>query len=381
MSKNETLKKKPFEFNWGPGLFIITYHAILFLGLPFYFLYCETASWKLVTASMALMYMTGLGVTMGYHRLHSHAAYKANPIVEAIILFFATLGTQGSALRWSFDHRYHHAFVDTDKDPYSVKRGFWYAHFIWLFEKPKEIESKVISDLARNPVLRFQHRFYGSLLFVTNALVIWFLGWFFQDYLGAIVFGFFVRMFLLHHLTWFINSLAHTWGSRHFSQEHSAVDNYVIAFLTFGEGYHNYHHTFASDYRNGIRWYHFDPTKWLIWTLAKLRLAKQLKRMQKIQIEERLLLDKKRVLLEKLPPSLQMHKEEWEKKISDLIDSVLTKLRDLKKLNEQYLEMKKEGQKEHLQALKIEMKTLKKKLAQEAKKWGAFSGELINLNS
>lgn len=383
MDKNVAETKKPFVFNWGPGLFIITYHAILLFGLPLYFLYCDVSSWKLIVFSAALMYATGLGITMGYHRLHSHASYKIHPVVESVIVFFATMGAQGSAIRWSFDHRYHHAFVDTDKDPYSIKRGFWYAHFIWLFEKPKAIEQTVISDLARNPILRFQHKHYVLLMFLTNAIAVFFTGWFFKDYLGAVVFAFFVRMFFLHHFTWFINSLAHTWGSRHFSQEHSAVDNYIIALLTFGEGYHNYHHTFAADYRNGIRWFHFDPTKWLIWLLSKCRLARQLKRVQRVQIEERLLLDRKRLLLEKFPPSLEVHKEEWDKKISDLIDSVLTKLKQLKKLKEEYLLLKKEkkGEKEYLQNLKKEIKDLKKNLTKEGKKWNILSGELVNSHS
>jgi len=383
LNKDDTQKKKPFVFNLGPGLFLIGYHALLLFGLPLYFIYCRPASWGLIAFSAALMYASGLGITMGYHRLYSHSSYKIHPIAESVILFFGTLATQGSALRWSFDHRHHHAFVDTDRDPYSVKKGFWYAHFIWLFEKPKEIEKSVISDLARKPLLQFQHKYYGLLMLLANLIAFAVAGWIFGDYLGAFVFAVLVRMFFLHHFTWFINSLAHTWGARNFSQEHSAVDNYIIALLTFGEGYHNYHHTFAADYRNGICWYHFDPTKWLIWTLSKCRLAKQLKTMQKVHIEERLLLDRKRVILEKLPPSLQSKKEEWEKKISGLIDSALQKLQELKKLKEQYLTMKKEksAEKSQLQHLKKEMKELKKKIALEAKQWNTFSGEAVNLNS
>ncbi len=380
LEKDRAAEGKPFVFNWGPGLFIIAYHAILLFGLPLYFFYCDTSSWGLVLFSTALMYVTGLSITVGYHRLYSHAAYKVHPAIEAVIIFFGTMAAQGSAIRWSFDHRHHHAFVDTDRDPYSINKGFWYAHFIWLFEKPKPIESTVVPDLMKNPLLRFQHKHYALLMFTTNLIAVVCTGFVFKDYLGAVVFTFFVRMFFLHHFTWFINSLAHTWGSRHFSQEHSAVDNYIIALLTFGEGYHNYHHTFASDYRNGIRWYHFDPSKWSIWLLHKCGLARQLKRVQRVQIEERLLLDRKRILLEKFPPAFQAQKEEWEKKISDLIDSVLLKLKQHKKVKEEYLQMKKEkkGEKGHLQNLKKEIKDLDEQLAQESKRWDALSGELTS---
>ena len=374
--------EKKRGFNWGPGLFIIIYHAILLIGLPFYFVCCKTACWQLILCSAILMYLTGLSVTMGYHRLYSHMSYKTKPIVESVLLFFGTMATQGSAVRWSFDHRHHHSFVDTDQDPYSINKGFWYAHFMWLFEKPKTIEKSVVSDLFRNPLTAFQHRHYAILWFVTNIAAVLFFGWAFQDYLGAIVFGLFVRMFFLHHFTWFINSLAHVWGARTFSQELSAVDNYLIALLTFGEGYHNYHHTFASDYRNGIRWFHFDPTKWLIWLLYKCGLAFQLRRMHPAQIEERILLEKKKLLLEKIPASLVQQKEEWEKKISEVIEGIVLKLKQMKKLQETYSELKKKKEegKELLESLKLESKELKKSFLKEHERWASLSKDLAELS-
>jgi len=328
--------------------------------------------------STVLLYVTGLSVTAGYHRLYSHLTYKLNPVVEAILLFFSTMATQGSALRWSYDHRHHHAFVDTDRDPYSIKKGFWYAHFLWLLEKPKEIEDKVVSDLLKNPLLRFQHRYYGILMLVTNLSAFLLVGWWLNDYLGAFLFVWLVRLFFLHHFTWFINSLAHTWGSRDFCKELSAVDNYMISLLTFGEGYHNYHHTFAYDYRNGIRWYHFDPTKWLIWTLHKCGLAHQLKRVHHYRIKEKLLLDSKRMLLEKLEPLPQ--KEDWEMKISSILDNVLTKLKQLRELMDRYRAAKKSKEmQEGLQALKLQIKELKKGLEEEYKRWSTLSQDISTL--
>ena len=319
---------------------------------------------------------------MGYHRLYSHMAYKINPVAEAIMLFFATMATQGSAIRWSFDHRHHHAFIDTDRDPYSIKKGFWYAHFLWLFEKPIEIENGVVSDLVRNPLLRFQHRYYGLLWVVTNGIAFLSFGWLFQDYLGAFVFTILVRMFFLHHFTWLINSLAHVWGAQNFSQEISAVDNYIIALLTFGEGYHNYHHTFAQDYRNGIRWYHFDPTKWAIWILYKFGLARQLRKVQKYQIEEKILLERKRTLLEKTNFPHVSQKEEWERKVSIVIENVAEKLKQVKKLQEKYQELKKakEGR-TLLQSLKVEIRALRRSLDEEYQKWIDFSCEIASFSS
>ncbi len=358
------------EFNWGPGSFLVGYHLLLLVALPWYFLH-YTLTWKLALISSVLMYVTGLSVTAGYHRLYSHTTYKINPVVEAILLLFSTMATQGSAIRWSFDHRHHHAFVDTDRDPYSIKKGFWYAHFLWLFEKPKPIENSVVSDLIRKPLLRFQHRFYGLLMLLTNVAAFLVVGWCLNDYLGAFLFAWVARTFVLHHFTWFINSLAHTWGSRPFCQELSAVDNYMISLLTFGEGYHNYHHKFAYDYRNGIRWYHFDPTKWLIWVLNKCKLAHQLKRVHPFLIEKKLLLDRKALLLEKIQTSLHAQKEEWEQKVTTVIDNVLAKLEAVKDLREEYSTLKKnkEEKKDTLYNLKLQLKDVKKSLNREYRLW------------
>lgn len=358
------------NFNWIPGLFLIGYHGLLLILLPLYFLHATPSS-SLILVSALLMYITGLSVTAGYHRLYSHTTYKINPVIEAVLLFFATMATQGSALRWSFDHRHHHAFVDTDRDPYSIKKGFWYAHFFWLFEKPKPIENKVIADLVKRPLLRFQHRFYGTLMVVSNVLVTFLIGYFFQDYFGAFVFAWLLRTFFLHHFTWFINSLAHTWGARTFCEELSAVDNYVIALLTFGEGYHNYHHTFAYDYRNGIRWYHFDPTKWLIWTLSKLGLASSLKKNSRQFIEEKLILAKKEQLLEKIQHSLEDYTESWKEKIEELSSQVIEKLQELKQLKTLYLSLKASQGKEkgRIKEIRSQMKAIQKHLKIQWRYW------------
>ncbi len=370
------------EFNWPTGLFIIVYHLLLVVALPIFFLH-HSVSWQMITISAVLLYASGLGVTVGYHRLYSHPTYRTRPVVEAVILFFATMATQGSALRWSFEHRHHHAFVDTDRDPYSIKKGFWYAHFFWLFQKPQEIDPKVVADLMRNPLLRFQHKHYATLMFATNVLTTLAVGYWMNDYLGAFLFAWLTRLFFLHHFTWFINSLAHTWGARTFCKELSAVDNYIIALLTFGEGYHNYHHTFANDYRNGIRWFHFDPTKWIIWTLHKCGLATDLKRIPRHRIQEKIFAEHKQQLMEKIQSSLSEQKEEWEQKVTSAIDTILSRLREIRDLKDQYYTLKKArtGKKEILKTLNSQIKALNRTLNQEYRNWVDLSHRLGDLTS
>lgn len=361
------------EFNWGPGIFLLVYQPLLLLTLPFYFYYAAP-SWGMVAISIVLLYLTGLSITAGYHRLFAHRSYRAHPIIEAIVLFFGSMSVQGSALRWAFDHRLHHAYVDTDQDPYSIKKGFWYAHFLWILEKPREIEPKVVSDLLKNKMIVFQHRYGKPLMLFTNLLVFLLVGWLLNDYLGAFILASWTRMFALHHFTWFINSLAHTWGDKPFCQEMSAVNNYVIALLTFGEGYHNFHHTFAQDYRNGIRWYHFDPTKWLIWTLHKLGLADNLKTMDAYTIKKRLVLENKELLLDKLCKLWYVKKDELEQKVIELSERLVANIAQVSQLKEQYKALCKECNEQALvKQLKHELSELHAILKKDWRLWTKLS--------
>ncbi|MBI2742417.1 MAG: fatty acid desaturase [Chlamydiales bacterium] len=368
---------KSKRYDWGVIVFIVGYHLALLIGLPIYFIN-HSPSWGLCVTAGVLMYISGMSVTAGYHRLYSHQTYKINPVVEAVLLFFATVATQGSALKWAADHRKHHAFVDTDRDPYSIKKGFMYAHVLWLFHKADPIDPKIIADLSKNRLLAFQHKYYGLLMMLCNALVFLFFGYLFNDYLSAFVFIWGVRMLVLHHFTWFINSLAHTWGSQKFSQEHSAVDNYLMSIFTFGEGYHNYHHTFASDYRNGVRWFHFDPTKWLIWTLSKFKLAHNLRRISGIRIQEAIISEQKSDLIEQVKQYLSTNRAIAEEKIEKLTADLLAKFASFTQLKEQYKEYKKERtkDKDSLKQLNREIKTLKKTLQADWQDWKRFCRDI-----
>ncbi len=372
---------KKSKYDWGVLFFIVGYHLALLVGLPIYFLhYSPTAS--VYIATIALVYISGIAVTAGYHRYYSHLTYKTNRGVEAILLFFATMATQGSALKWAYDHRKHHAYVDTDQDPYSIKKGFMFAHVLWMFNKSEPIDRKVVADLCKNPLVMFQHRFYAPLMVLTNAIAVLFMGWVFNDILTSFVFIWGVRLFLLHHFTWFINSLAHTWGSRPFSQEHSAVDCYAVSLFTFGEGYHNYHHTFANDYRNGIRWYHFDPTKWLIWLLAKCKLAHGLRRVSHERIREKMILERKNELMEKVKQYLSANSAAWEAKIEKITQDLLSKCSDFGQLNQQYQLYKKNkpANRDLIQELSEKIKGMRKSLKEDWQAWRRLSKEIMRHN-
>lgn len=241
--------------------------------------------WLAVTYSFC-----NLSITAGYHRLWAHKAYQAHPALRAIYAIGGAFALQNSALHWSSDHRPHHKFVDNnDKDPYSAKRGFWYSHIGWMLRhyNPDSYDDySNCRDLQKDKIVMWQHKYYLTLALVTNLGIPLLLGILYQDIVGMLLVVGALRLFLSHHSTFFINSLAHIWGTQPYSEKNSARDNTLLAVFTFGEGYHNFHHIFEGDYRNGVRWWQYDPTKWLIKACSWLGLANKLRVTPKVRIEK-----------------------------------------------------------------------------------------------
>jgi len=225
---------------------------------------------------------TGMAITSGYHRLWAHRTYQAHWSVRLIYLFFGTMALQNSVLIWASQHRAHHRFVDdVDRDPYSAKRGFWFSHIGWILRNYPSGEPDFTNakDLQRDPMVVFQHRYYVPLAVGLNFALPLAIGFAVGDPIGVFLLAGLLRLVVNHHFTFFINSLAHMWGSQPYTDENSARDNGALALITYGEGYHNFHHIFQNDYRNGVRWWQYDPSKWLIATLSGLGLASDLKRV------------------------------------------------------------------------------------------------------
>jgi stearoyl-CoA desaturase (Delta-9 desaturase) len=228
-----------------------------------------------------IMYVaTGMSITGGYHRHFAHVSYKANPFVRFFYLIFGACAMQNSALHWSADHRLHHRFTDTDKDPYNAKRGFWWSHMGWVFyQSPTDRDFAIVGDLWRDRWVRWQHHHHVKIALLVGFGVPFLIGIPFGCPWGMMLWGGLIRVVFVHHATFLINSAAHVWGRQPFSRSDSSRNSTLLAFFTYGEGYHNFHHRFPSDYRNGIRWYQWDPTKWLVGGLASIRFASQLHRV------------------------------------------------------------------------------------------------------
>ena len=200
-----------------------------------------------------------MSITAGYHRLWSHKAYDANPVVRFVLAVGGAMALQNSILHWCSDHRVHHKFVDQNgKDPYSAKRGFFFSHIGWMlrdYQAQRYSDYSNCKDLQKDKIVMWQHNFYLPIVIATNFGIPMFLGWLNGDILGMLLLAGVFRLVLVHHVTFFINSLAHIWGKQPYTDKNTARDNGILAFFTFGEGYHNYHHIFEYDYRNGIKWW------------------------------------------------------------------------------------------------------------------------------
>ncbi|MFI5182428.1 MAG: fatty acid desaturase [Thermoanaerobaculia bacterium] len=265
------------ERDWTNILFLILSPLVGIGGTFAYSARFGVAWWEPVLCLM-LFVTIGLSIGTGYHRRFAHRTYECHSAVEAVLLFFGAMALQNSALRWSRDHRDHHRFVDTDRDPYSIKRGALWAHFLWIFYKePPDSGFENVPDLLGNPRVMWQHRWYSAVGVGIGLGLPTLVGALFGSPLGGLLWGGFLRIVLVHHTTFFVNSVAHLWGARPYSTENSARDNWILAFFTHGEGYHNFHHKFPSDFRNGIRWYQWDPNKWCIQGFRLSGLARNLR--------------------------------------------------------------------------------------------------------
>jgi len=278
---------------------------------------------RLYTAIWAIVFYfnSGLGITAGYHRLWAHTSYSASLPLKIYLAAVGGGAVEGSIRWWSRDHRAHHRYTDTQKDPYSVRKGLLYSHIGWMVMKqnPKRIGRTDISDLNDDPVVVWQHKHYLKVVLFMGLIfpsVVAGLGW--GDYWGGFIYAGILRVFFVQQATFCVNSLAHWIGDQPFDDRNSPRDHVITAFVTLGEGYHNFHHEFPSDYRNAIEWWQYDPTKWSIWAWKQLGLAYDLKQFRANEIEkgrvqqQQKKLDQKRAKLDWGIPLDQLPVMDWD---------------------------------------------------------------------
>jgi stearoyl-CoA desaturase (delta-9 desaturase) len=270
--------------SWLNTLFLLGTLGLALILVPLK-LSLQGLRWSEVGVLLVMYSLTGLAITVGYHRLFSHRAFQAAWPLRLAVLLLGAAAFQNSALAWCSDHRHHHRFVDDpERDPYPVRRGFWYAHWLWVMEGGERPYDGV-ADLERDPLVRWQRRYHFWIGGAVAALPVLAVGLATGNVLGQLVMGLLLRIVLTHHSTFLINSAAHWFGTQPYTDANSARDNVLLAPFTFGEGYHNFHHMWQWDYRNGPRWYQWDPAKWLIAAFAWVGLARGLRRVPDTAIQ------------------------------------------------------------------------------------------------
>lgn len=255
--------------NWPVILFMTSVHLLALLALlPSNF------SWGAVVLMLVMHFATGcLGVTLGFHRLVTHRSFQAPKWLEYILIFFGSLAMQGGPIEWIGLHRHHHAYSDQEIDHHSSIKGFLWSHVVWMFfDVPAKQEiPRFTKDLAGDPVYEFLEKYFIAVQFGLAVLFYLLGGWPF------VVWGIFVRLVTVYHITWFVNSATHKFGYRSHESGDRSTNCWWVALLAFGEGWHNNHHAYQYSARHGLEWWEIDVTWMIIQALAAVGLATKIK--------------------------------------------------------------------------------------------------------
>ena len=270
--------------------FLISTPILAIVGMVWYYMEYGV-SWKEPTIFAGMYFATGLSITAGYHRLFSHRTHTA---AWPLRLFYAVMAAgafQNSAIKWCSDHRRHHLLTDSERDPYSTVHGFFWAHMGWVMVEESGEEVEKVGDLQSDPILVWQEKHIFKIGALSGIILPGIIGYFalggFAGFMGGLVWGGLLRLVFVHHGTFLINSAAHVWGSQPYSLENTSKDLHFLSLFTFGEGFHNFHHTFQADYRNGHKWYHWDISKWWIKALSWVGITSNLHKVPQQTIESR----------------------------------------------------------------------------------------------
>jgi len=258
------------RINWKNVIIIASFHL---LAIPAFF----TFSWQNVAALIIGNWIVGsLGVGLGWHRLLTHRGFKAPKWLEYTLSTLATMSIQDSPDKWIATHRMHHKFTETDQDPHSTLKGFWWAQIGWIVwgtaqDHDRKTLQKYVPDLIKDNGHALISRFYYVPIIVSAFILFAIGGW------TMVIWGVFARVVVGWHTTWFVNSLSHIYGSRPHATGDDSTNNWFVALLTFGEGWHNNHHAFPTSARHGLEWYQFDMNWIAIRILEKLGWAENIR--------------------------------------------------------------------------------------------------------
>ena len=250
---------------------------------------------------LGMYVLTVLGITVGYHRLFTHRSFETNRIVQVVLAVFGSMAIQGPVLKWVAMHRRHHQHSDEPNDPHTphhrgrgvmgVLRGLWHAHLGWIFDPDPPDLLNYVKDLRQSALVRRVSALFPLWVVVGLLLPSILGGLLTGTWTGALrgfAWGGLARIFLVHHVTWSVNSVCHLWGQQPYRSDDQSRNNAVFGFLALGEGWHNTHHAFPTSARHGLRWWQIDVSYWVIRGLAAMGLAWNVKLPSKRALQREL---------------------------------------------------------------------------------------------
>lgn len=243
--------------------------TVLAIGL----LWQRAVHWSDIILLVSMYTLVAFGVTVGYHRMLTHRSFRPNPVIKFFLLVLGSMSLEGPTLEWAATHIKHHAQSDREGDPHSPVHGFFHAHMGWIFDSEQADPNIYCRNLVNDRMVVFIGRTF--LLWAILSVVIPFAigGW------SGLLWGGLVRIFLTHHVTWSVNSVCHTFGKREFETNDQSHNEWIVGLLGFGEGWHNNHHAFPRSAFHGLHWWQFDLSGYLIWTLERFGLARDVYRI------------------------------------------------------------------------------------------------------
>lgn len=263
-------KQQVGRINWETVITMIVFHAGAVVALFMF-------SWPALIIALVLLWVAGgLGIGMGFHRLLTHRGYKTPKWVEYVLTICGTLALQSGPIQWITTHRIHHAHTDEPGEPHTPRDGAWWAHMGWIIRGTAQNNDRATieryaPDLLKDRFYVWISRWYYLPLVLLGIALLFLGGW------SVFMWGIFLRVTIGWHSTWLVNSATHMWGSQRFTTGDDSTNNFLIALISFGEGWHNNHHAHPRAARHGLAWYEIDFNWWGIRTLQLLGLAKSVK--------------------------------------------------------------------------------------------------------
>jgi stearoyl-CoA desaturase (delta-9 desaturase) len=264
---------QPASISWNIIIYMAIIHVVALLAFfPQFF------SWDAVLVAFIFYWLTaGIGVTLGYHRLVTHRSFEVPKWLEYFLVFCGTLACEGGPIAWVGLHRIHHKYSDTPQDPHDSNRGFWWSHMGWMLcdNHANQYVSQYTKDIAGDRFYQFCEKYFIPIQVVLGLILFAIGGW------SWVIWGIFVRLVVVFHVTWFVNSATHKFGYQSHESNDNSTNCWWVALVTFGEGWHNNHHAYQYSARHGLEWWEIDLTWMTIQLLQFLGLAKNIKLIPK----------------------------------------------------------------------------------------------------